>query len=95
LAVVLLSELFKAAAQIGAGWQVNRLGVHQPSDRQQGIGTHLCQALLLAHQLVTVEIAGVMFVALTQVGKLLAHGLEHGVVVVQRQPCTIRIEIKS
>jgi hypothetical protein len=92
---VLLGELLKAAAHISAGGQVNRLGTHQQSDRDQGIGAHLRQALLLAYQLIAVELAGVMLVALAQISKLLAHGLKHGMVVVQRQPCAKRIETES
>jgi hypothetical protein len=38
----------------------------------------------MPHELIAVEIAGLAVVATPQVVKLLAHGMEHGVVLVQR-----------
>ena len=82
--VVLRPRLLQGGGQVAAGVEGDGRGGHARSEGQGRVRTHLGQALILANQLIAVELGWLVLVAVLQLMQLMTHGLEHGMVVVHR-----------
>jgi hypothetical protein len=64
---------------------MNRADPHRPSDADQ-VWPELGDALLVADELIAIELTGLIVILAAQLLELLAQSLKHRMVVVQRMP---------